>query len=102
MLGPNGKVITDVIPDVELIIGKQPDVPELGPEQNQNRFNYVFRNFISVIATQDHPIVLFLDDLQWVDLGSLNLIDLIATDDDIKHLYSLDHTGVMKWMNIIH
>ena len=85
VLGPNGKVITDVIPEVALIIGKQPDVPELGPEQNQNRFNYVFRNFISVIASEDHPLVLFLDDLQWIDLASLNLITTLISDIEIKY-----------------
>ncbi|MCP4132045.1 MAG: serine/threonine-protein kinase PknK, partial [bacterium] len=84
-LAPNGKVITDVIPEIELIIGEQPEIPELGPEQNQNRFNYVFGNFAAVLATEDHPVVLFLDDLQWVDTASLDLIKLIITDKDIKH-----------------
>ncbi|MCP4132041.1 MAG: AAA family ATPase [bacterium] len=84
-LGPNGKVITEVIPEIELIIGKQPEIPELEPEQNQNRFNYTFGKFASVLATKDHPVVLFLDDLQWADLASLNLIDLIITDKDITY-----------------
>src|SRR4030042_240141 len=78
-LGNIGKVITDVIPQVELIVGKQPDIPELGPEESQNRFNLVFRNFINVFATQESPLVLFLDDLQWVDSASLKLIKTIVT-----------------------
>ncbi|MCP4132043.1 MAG: AAA family ATPase [bacterium] len=84
-IGPNGQVIIDMIPEMELIIGEQPNIPELGPEQNQNRFNYVFGNFADVLATKNHPVVLFLDDLQWADLASLNLINLIITDKDIKY-----------------
>ncbi|MCP4132042.1 MAG: SpoIIE family protein phosphatase [bacterium] len=84
-LGPNGKVITDVIPEIELIIGEQPEIPELGPEQNQNRFNYTCENFAAVLATKDHPVVLFLDDLQWVDTASLKLIHLVTADNDIDN-----------------
>ncbi|MCP4134720.1 MAG: AAA family ATPase [bacterium] len=84
-LGPNGKVITDVIPEIELVIGEQPAIPELEPEQNQNRFNYVFRSFVGVIAAKDHPVVLFLDDLQWADTASLNVINLLITDRDIQY-----------------
>jgi len=78
-LGPNGQVIVDVIPDVELIIGKQPAVPELGPVENMNRFNYVFENFITTFASEEHPLVVFLDDLQWADSASLKLIELFIT-----------------------
>jgi diguanylate cyclase (GGDEF)-like protein len=73
-LGPNGRVIIDVIPDMEYVIGKQPDIESLGPEESQNRFNTVCQNFINVFTTADHPLTLFLDDLQWADLASLNLI----------------------------
>ena len=73
-LGPNGRVITDVIPDVELIIGRQPDVPKLGPEESRNRFNIVFEKFVGVFPKADHPVALFLDDLQWADLASLQMI----------------------------
>ncbi|MCP4351641.1 MAG: AAA family ATPase, partial [Desulfobacterales bacterium] len=85
-LGPNGKIITDIIPEMELIIGVQPYVPDLTPEQNQNRFNYVFENFVAALVSQSHPLVLFVDDLQWADVASLNLIELILTNDDINHL----------------
>jgi len=78
-LGPNGQVIVDVIPDVELIIGKQPSAPELGPMENMNRFNYVFENFITTFASEEHPLVVFLDDLQWADSASLKLIELFIT-----------------------
>jgi predicted ATPase/serine phosphatase RsbU (regulator of sigma subunit)/tRNA A-37 threonylcarbamoyl transferase component Bud32 len=78
-LGNIGKVITDVIPQVELIVGKQPDIPGLGPEETQNRFNLVLRNFTNVFATKESPLVLLLDDLQWADPASLQLIKTIVT-----------------------
>ena len=86
ILGPNGKIITDIIPLFELIIGKQPEVPILGPVESQNRFNLVFQGFIKILASKDHPLVIFLDDLQWADLASLHLFKLFTTDSDIKHL----------------
>ncbi|HEY9851408.1 MAG TPA: PAS domain S-box protein [Leptolyngbyaceae cyanobacterium] len=85
-LGENGQVIIDVIPEVELIIGKQPEVVQLGPTESQNRFNSVFQNFINIIANKEHPLVLFLDDLQWADLGSLKLIESIMNDGEQKSL----------------
>ncbi|MDY6904320.1 MAG: diguanylate cyclase [Thermodesulfobacteriota bacterium] len=78
-LDNTGKVITDVIPEVELIVGKQPDLPELGPEESRNRFNFVFEKFTSVFPAKAHPIALLLDDLQWADLASLELLKNILT-----------------------
>ncbi|MBE8997673.1 AAA family ATPase [Nostoc sp. LEGE 12447] len=85
-LGTNGKVITDVIPEVELIIGTQPDVAKIGATESQNRFNRVFKEFIQVFTQKEHPLVIFLDDLQWADSATLNLIQLLVTDSDSKHL----------------
>ncbi|MCC5645599.1 AAA family ATPase [Nostoc sp. CHAB 5824] len=85
-LGENGQVIIDVIPEVELIIGTVPSVTQLGAAESQNRFNRVFGQFIGVFTTQDHPLVVFLDDLQWADSASLNLIELLMTDSDRKYL----------------
>ncbi len=85
-LGPNGGVVTDVIPNVELLIGRQPELPRLGPEESQNRFNLVFKNFAKLFADEKHPLVLFLDDLQWADTASLNLIRTIMLDDDMRYL----------------
>ncbi|MFE1747932.1 ATP-binding protein [Coleofasciculus sp. H7-2] len=79
-LGVNGQVITDVIPEVELILGKQPPVPELGATESQNRFSRLFKQFIGVFTTKEHPLVVFLDDLQWADSASLKLIELLMTD----------------------
>jgi predicted ATPase/serine phosphatase RsbU (regulator of sigma subunit)/tRNA A-37 threonylcarbamoyl transferase component Bud32 len=76
-LGINGQVIIDVIPEVELIIGKQPLVPELNPTEIQNRFNLVFQNFIKIFTNPEHPLAIFLDDLQWADGASLKLMQLL-------------------------
>lgn len=88
-LGINGQVIIDVIPEVELIIGKQPEVPQLGSSESQNRFNRVFQQFIQVFCQPEHPLVIFLDDLQWADSASLKLIQLLVTDPDNKYLLTI-------------
>ncbi len=74
-LGPNAGVITEFLPELELIIGAQSPAIKLPPLESQNRFNYVFGQFISVFAKKEHPLVIFLDDLQWADQSSLNLIE---------------------------
>ncbi|MBH8573312.1 AAA family ATPase [Nostocaceae cyanobacterium CENA369] len=85
-LGTNGKVITDVIPEVELIVGKQPEVPQLGATESQNRFNRVFEEFIQVFTQKEHPLVIFLDDLQWADSATLNLIQLLMGNAKSSYL----------------
>ena len=79
------QVIIDVIPEVEWIMGPQPAVPELPPAQAQNRLNLVFQHFIHTFATDEHPLILFLDDLQWADLPSLQLIKLFMTTPESRH-----------------
>ncbi|MEG4321086.1 MULTISPECIES: AAA family ATPase [unclassified Microcoleus] len=85
-LGANGQIIIDFIPEVELIIGKQPVLLELAATESQNRFNLVFQNFIQVFCKQEHPLVIFIDDLQWADSASLKLMQLIMTDVDSSYL----------------
>ena len=85
-IGRNGQVIIDVIPEVELIMGQQPPLPELGAAEAQNRFNRVFQSFIQVFTQPEHPLVLFLDDLQWADAASLKLIQVLMTDPDSQYL----------------
>ncbi|WP_422398717.1 AAA family ATPase [Trichormus variabilis] len=85
-LGENGQVIIDVIPELERIIGKQPKVPELTPTAAQNRFNILFEKFIQVFASKEHPLVIFLDDLQWADSASLKLIQLLMTEGKLGYL----------------
>lgn len=78
-LGTNGQLIIDIIPRLELIIGPQPSTLPLAPLETQNRFQRVFRDFVGFFARKEHPLALFLDDLQWIDSGSLRLLeDLIA------------------------
>ncbi|MBP0016338.1 MAG: AAA family ATPase [Cyanobacteria bacterium SBLK] len=89
VLGVNGQVIVDVIPEIEQIIGKQPSVQPLEPAQAQNRFNRVFQNFIRVFCQKSHPLVIFLDDLQWADFGTLNLIELMMSDRNMQYLLLL-------------
>src|ERR671933_308580 len=86
-LGTNTQVIIDVVPEVELIIGKQPAAPELAPTEAQNRFNFVFQNFIRVFCSQEHPLVIFLDDLQWTDSATLKLLEVIMTDAETGYLF---------------
>ncbi|MBD2435413.1 ATP-binding sensor histidine kinase [Nostoc sp. FACHB-110] len=81
-----GQVIIDVIPEVELVIGKQPEVAKLNAVESQNRFNKVFTDFIRVFAKKRHPLVIFLDDLQWADSATLKLIELLITDQHTKYL----------------
>ena len=74
-LGNNGQVIIDVIPELELIIGKQPELIRLDPAEMQNRFKLTFTKFIQAFAHKEHPLVIFLDDMQWCDIASMQLIE---------------------------
>jgi len=85
-VGPNGQLIVNLIPEVEFIIGKQPPVPDLSPQDAQNRFQLVFRRFLGVFARPEHPLALFLDDLQWLDAATLELLEHVITDPDVQHL----------------
>ncbi|OJJ23937.1 hypothetical protein BKI52_06190 [marine bacterium AO1-C] len=84
-LGNNGRLLSEVIPNLELIIGEQPEVPEVGPQEAQNRFNLLMQNFVRVISTKEHPMILFLDDLQWADMASLNLLKLLMVDESNQY-----------------
>jgi PAS domain S-box-containing protein len=84
-LGANGQLIVELIPQTELVIGPQPPVPELPPTEARNRFNRVFSKFIDVFATREHPLVVFLDDLQWVDSASLKLLNQVVTHPDTRY-----------------
>ncbi|MDJ0554948.1 MAG: AAA family ATPase [Microcoleaceae cyanobacterium MO_207.B10] len=88
-VGESGQVIIDVIPELEDIIGQQPSVPELSGSAAQNRFNLLFSKFIPVFATENHPLVIFIDDLQWADLASLKLMQLLMGDAESSYLLLL-------------
>ena len=85
-LGKNGQVIIDLLPELELIIGPQQPIPELPATEATNRFNLVFQNFIQTFCKPEHPLVIFLDDLQWADSATLQLIELIITNSNTKNL----------------
>lgn len=84
-LSPNGRLLIDLAPDLKLIIGEQPEVPDLPSRDAQNRFQLVFRQFIGIF-TQDCPLTLFLDDLQWVDAATMDLLEHLLTREDVKGL----------------
>ena len=85
-LEPNGQLIVDLVPELKHVIGEQPPVPELPPQEAQRRFQLVFRRFIGVFARPEHPLALFLDDLQWLDAATLNLLEDLLTRSDLQHL----------------
>jgi PAS domain S-box-containing protein len=85
-VGVNGQLIVAVLPQVELIIGPQAPVPALPPTEAKNRFRMAFQQFIAVFTSKEHPLVLFLDDLQWIDAASLTLIEHLLTDSDTRYL----------------
>lgn len=86
-LGVNAQLLIELVPELELIIGTQPPVPELPPTEAQNRFQIVFLNFVKVFANQQHPLVIFMDDLQWSDVPTLNLLQRLATARELNHLF---------------
>lgn len=86
-LGQIGQVIIDVIPDVALITGPQPPVPHLAPTETQNRFKLVFKRFIQVFAHEEHPLVIFLDDLHWASATTITLLQELVYDSELHHLF---------------
>ncbi|MEH2567931.1 AAA family ATPase [Bradyrhizobium sp. AZCC 2289] len=85
-LGPNGQLVVNLVPELEVVIGKQPPVPDLPPQEAQNRFQMVFRRFLGVFARKEHRLALFLDDLQWLDAATLDLLQHLVTHSEVRHL----------------
>ncbi|QCO18436.1 GAF domain-containing protein (plasmid) [Azospirillum brasilense] len=97
-VGEGGALMTALIPNLALLIGAQPAVPPLPPREAQNRFDLLFRRVLQVFARPDHPLVLFLDDLQWLDGATLDLLDRLVADGGVGHLllvgaYRSDEVG---------
>ena len=88
-LGPSGQLITRVIPELEQVIDPQPPLPEMGALESRNRFTAVLLDFIDLFCEKTHPLVIFLDDLQWVDADTLKLVERIAQDPERKPLLFL-------------
>ena len=85
-LGPNGQLMVDLVPELKLIIGEQGSLPELPPQDAQRRFQLVFRRFLAVFARPEHPLALFLDDLQWLDVATLDLLEDLLLHPDVRHV----------------
>ena len=85
-LGPNGQLVIPLVPELELIIGPQPAVPELSALDAKHRFQAALQAFLGVFARKEHPLALFLDDLQWIDAATLDLIEALSTRSDAQHL----------------
>ena len=85
-LGPNGQLMVELVPELKIIIGEQAPIPELPPQDAQRRFHLVFRRFLAVFARPEHPLALFLDDLQWLDAATLDLLEDLLIHPDVRHL----------------
>src|SRR4051812_1616565 len=85
-LGAYGLLLVDLVPELRHLIGEQPPVPELPPQEAQRRFQIVFRRFIGVFARPEHPLALFLDDMQWLDVATLDLLEDLLTRNDLRNL----------------
>ena len=85
-VGSNVQLIVDLVPELKLIIGEQSPVPVLPPQDAQRRFQLVFRRFISIFARAEHPLAFFLDDLHWLDAATLDLVEDLLTQPDVRHL----------------
>lgn len=85
-LDGKGRLLIDIVPDLALVIGEQPAVPALGGREARNRFNLLFQGFVLALARAEHPLVLFIDDLQWADLASLEVLEMVLGHPDMAHL----------------
>lgn len=85
-LGPNGALMATFVPELEILIGPQPPAPELPPRDAQRRFQLALRRLLTVFARPEHPLALFLDDLQWLDAATLDLLEDLLTQSDLQHL----------------
>src|SRR5262249_43254643 len=85
-LGSNAAVIAELIPELEDLLGKQPPVPWVPPAEAHNRFTVAFRHFLAALATRDTPLLIFLDDLQWADASTLQLLPALLGHPTLRHL----------------
>jgi predicted ATPase/C4-dicarboxylate-specific signal transduction histidine kinase len=86
-LGASADVLTMVVPELEALVGPRPPLPRVGPQESRARFRFAFQRLTRALARREHPLVLFLDDLQWADSASLDVLSHIAEDDEIECLH---------------
>jgi predicted ATPase/class 3 adenylate cyclase/tRNA A-37 threonylcarbamoyl transferase component Bud32 len=86
-LGSNAQILIELVPELSILLGKQPEIGAAGAVESENRFNFLFLKFLKVLATKQHPLVVFVDDLQWADTASLKLLKLIMTNSEINYLF---------------
>ncbi|MBP0015987.1 MAG: serine/threonine-protein kinase PknK [Cyanobacteria bacterium SBLK] len=86
-VGNNGRVLSEIVPKLEILLGKQPEVPQLGAKESQNRFNLTLQSLVRAFTCSDRSLVLFLDDLQWADSASLGLLHLLMTSPEMDNLF---------------
>ncbi|MBS3758346.1 MAG: AAA family ATPase [Desulfobacterales bacterium] len=85
-IGVNAGLLLHIIPELEPVIGKQPALTLLGPEESRRRFNFVFKEFVKKCASPENPLVIFVDDLQWADAASLEFLRMLAVEPGTSHL----------------
>ncbi|MBP0595865.1 AAA family ATPase [Paraburkholderia sp. LEh10] len=85
-LGVHGQLVLNLIPELARIVGQQPPVPELPPQEAQTRFVGVLSRFVGAFASPGQPLVLFLDDLQWLDAGTISVLESLAKTSDIRYV----------------
>ncbi len=85
-LGANAQIVVDFLPELRLVMGEQRPVPDLEPNESQNRFYEVLKRFLAVFADFDRPLVIFLDDVQWIDPATLRFLRIILCDLDVNNL----------------
>ncbi|QEI04776.1 AAA family ATPase [Pigmentiphaga aceris] len=86
VLGANAALMINLVPELEHVIGRQAPVPELPPTEAQARFHRLLCGFLGVFAKATHPLVLFLDDLQWLDSATLHFLRQVLVDGELAHL----------------
>src|SRR5262249_13890808 len=85
-LGTHGRLVIELVPEIKLIVGEQPPIPDLPPQQTRRLFQIAFRRFVGAFAKPEHPLALFLDDLQWADAATLDLLEDLMIGSDLRHL----------------
>ncbi|MFZ6649562.1 diguanylate cyclase [Undibacterium sp. TJN25] len=85
-VGNNGQLMVDLIPELRFVIGEQAATIELAPDEALNRFQTVFRQFLGTFAMAERPLIIFLDDLQWIDPASLKLLEHLMTHSEVRHV----------------